>query len=87
MEDCKKIPITQEEAARLYQEAGTTIHKCVKVFEESEEVVLDPTFLDHVKSVTSCLKLPFELQQFQLKVASILVSQQKLYPSCPYWSW
>ena len=76
MEGTKKLPITQEDAERLYMEAGTPIHRCEKVFKTSEEVVLEPTFIDHVRSVTSCLNLQFELQQFQLKAAATLYSNK-----------
>ena len=41
MEGTKKLPITQEDAERLYMEAGTPIHRCEKVFETSVEVVLE----------------------------------------------
>ena len=76
MEGTKKLPITQEEAERLYMEAGTPIHRCEKVFQSSEEVIIDQTFIDHVKCVTSRLQLQFELQLFQLKAAATLYSNK-----------
>ena len=46
--------------------------KNVKQFEASEKVLIDTLFMKHVQSVTSRLKLPFELQQFQLQAAAVL---------------
>ena len=72
MEGAKNLHISEAEAKRLYKEAGTPIQKCEKQFEASEKVLIDTLFMKHVQSVTSRLKLPFELQQFQLQAAAVL---------------